>query len=96
MGIYGVKMKGVLPWASHSGARDFYPALAALVRPVQQFFPTAHFFTLCFPIAQLPDQAVVLGRLSLNMCPWSCPFLKGPTGQIKPAARVWYYWIGLD
>jgi hypothetical protein len=53
----------------HAGARDFYPALAALVSPVQNiFFLAAHFFTLCVSIAQQSGQAVVLGRLSLSMC----------------------------
>ncbi len=52
-----------------AGTRDFYPALAALVSPVQSiFFPhrvTVHYFDLCVPIAQEPWQAGVLGRLSL-------------------------------
>jgi hypothetical protein len=59
----------------HAGIRDFYPALAALVSPVQNKNFTAHFFTLCVPIAQQPGQAVVPGRLSLNMRLWSSPFL---------------------
>jgi hypothetical protein len=54
-------MKGVLPclvrWALHAGTKDFYPALAALVSPVQNIF------NLCVPIAQQPEQAVVQGRL---------------------------------
>jgi hypothetical protein len=72
--LWGKNERG--PSMGSSGAKDFYPALAALVRPVKKFV-TVNFFTLCFPIAQLPDQAVVLGRLSLYMCLWSCPFLKG-------------------
>jgi hypothetical protein len=65
-------MKGVLPcllrWACHAGTKDFYPALAALVSPVQNtFFLTAHYFTLFIPIAQQPGQEVMPGRLSLNM-----------------------------
>jgi hypothetical protein len=35
-------MKGLLPWlvrwARRAGTRDFYPALAALVSPVQNIF----------------------------------------------------------
>jgi hypothetical protein len=63
-------MKGVLPWsvrwARRAGTIDFYFALAALVRPVQNIiFLGEHFFTLLVPIAQQPGQAVVLGRLSL-------------------------------
>ncbi len=46
-----------------------YPSLAALVSPVQNiFFLTIHFFNLCVPIAQQPGQAVVQGRLSMNVC----------------------------
>ncbi len=70
MGAYGVQMKGVLPWLALWArcTRDFfYSALAALVSPVQNIsFLVAHFFTLCFPIAQQP-KAVVPGRLSLSM-----------------------------
>ncbi len=59
MGTYGVQMKGVPPWmvrwARRVCTRDFYPALAALVSPVQNiFFFTTHFFTSCVPIAQQP------------------------------------------
>jgi hypothetical protein len=39
MGTQRVQMKGILPWlvrwARHAGTRDFSPALAALVSPVQ-------------------------------------------------------------
>ncbi len=49
----------------------FYPAFGALVSPEQNIFSPLHtFFTLCLPIAQKPRQAVVLGRLSRNMCLW--------------------------
>jgi hypothetical protein len=66
-------MKGVLPWlvcwAVQDGTKDICPALAALVSPVQNsFFFTVHFFNACVPIAQQAGQAVVKGRLSLNMC----------------------------
>jgi hypothetical protein len=65
-------MKGVLPWlvrwARRAGTRDFYPALAALVSPVQNvFFLTVHCLNLCVSIAQQAGQAVVQGRLSLNV-----------------------------
>jgi hypothetical protein len=43
-----VQMKGVLPWlvrwARHAGTIDFYPALAALVSPVQNIFSTHTLF----------------------------------------------------
>jgi hypothetical protein len=65
-------MKGFLPslvrWARHAGTRDFYPALVALVSPVQNIFSSP--YTLCVPIAQQSGQAVVQGRLSLNVCLW--------------------------
>ncbi len=62
--------EGVLPWlvrwAHGAGTRDLYPALAALVNPVQNiFFLAAHYFTLFVPIAQQPERAVVPGHLSL-------------------------------
>ncbi len=65
-------MKGVLPWvvrwAHLAGTGDFYPALAALVSPVQNhFFPHPTLFHFMFTIAQQLGQAVVPGRLSLNM-----------------------------
>jgi hypothetical protein len=66
-------MNGILPclvrWACRAGTRDFYPALAALDSPVQKyFFLTLHYCNLCVPIAQQPGQAVLHGRLSLNLC----------------------------
>ncbi len=48
--------------------RDFHPVLAAMVSPVQSiFFLIVHCFNLWVPIAQKPGQAVVQGRLSLNV-----------------------------
>ncbi len=49
MGTQRVQMKEALPWlvrwACHDGTRDFCPALAALVGPVQNiFFLTVHYF----------------------------------------------------
>jgi hypothetical protein len=76
MGTQRVLMKEVLPWfvrwARCAGKKDFCPALAALVGPAQNiFFPLRTlFFTLFVPIAQQAGQAVVPGRLSLNMCLW--------------------------
>jgi hypothetical protein len=47
--------------------RYFFPALVAFVSPVQNiFFLTVH--NLCVPLAQQAGQAVVHGRLSLNVC----------------------------
>jgi hypothetical protein len=54
-------------WARRAGTRDFYPALAALVSLVKRFL-TVHYLNLYVLIAQQPDQAVVQGRLSLNVC----------------------------
>jgi hypothetical protein len=64
-------MKGVLRWLVHwarfcVGTRDFYPALAALIG-TNNFFLTAHYFKAFVLQAW---QAVVPGRLSLNMCLW--------------------------
>jgi hypothetical protein len=84
MGTYRVKMKGVIPWlvrwACRAGTRDFYPALAALVRPVQNiFFLTVHFSTICFDhIDQQPGQAVVPGRLSLILVSLAIPNIVSP------------------
>ncbi len=68
-------MKGALPrlarWARRAGTREFFPALAALVSPVQNIFLAAHFFPLCVPIAQQPGQAIVPGCLSLYLCLWA-------------------------
>ncbi len=56
-------------WACQGGTRDSNLALAALVSPVQKiFFLTAEYFNLCVSVAQQPGQAVVQGRLSLNVC----------------------------
>jgi hypothetical protein len=64
-------MKGVLPWlvrwACRAGTRDFCPALAALVSPIQNIF-TVLCFNSFVPIAQQAGQAAVLGRLSLSLC----------------------------
>jgi hypothetical protein len=59
-----VLMKGTLPrlvrWARRDSTRDICPALAALVRPVQNiFFPPHTSFTSFVPIAQRAGQAVV-------------------------------------
>jgi hypothetical protein len=75
MGTQRVQIKGVLPWlvrwTRRAGTIEFRPALAALVSPVQNIiFLTVHFFTLLVSIAQQPEQAGVLGRLSL--CIWQC------------------------
>jgi hypothetical protein len=54
MGTQRVQMKGVRPWlvrwARRVATRDFYPALAALVSPVQNiFFPHRALFQFMFP-----------------------------------------------
>jgi hypothetical protein len=65
-------MKEVPSCLIRAGTKDFYPALAALVGPVENiFFLTAYYFNIFIPIAQQPGQAVMPGRLSLIMCLWS-------------------------
>ncbi len=52
----------------------FFPAFAALVGPVQGiFFLAVHYVNSIVPIAQQAGQAVVQGRLSLNLCLWFLP-----------------------
>ncbi len=52
--------------------KRFLSCLDAQVSPVQDIFLLpAHFFTLFVPNAQQAGQAVVPGRLSLNMRLWS-------------------------
>jgi hypothetical protein len=75
MGAQRVQMKGVLPclvrWTCLAGTRDFCSALAALIGPVQIFFPlTVHYFISVAPVEQQAGKAAVLGRLSLSMCLW--------------------------
>ncbi len=67
-----VQMRGVLPWLVRwTCTRDFCPALAALVGPVENiYFLTVHYFNFFVPIAQQARQAAVLDRLSLSMCLW--------------------------
>jgi hypothetical protein len=56
-------------WACRAGTRDFCPALAALVGPVQNvFFLTVHNFHSFVHIGQQAGQAVVLGRFSHSTC----------------------------
>ncbi len=76
MGTHRVQMKGFIPWlfrwASRAGSRDFCSALAVPFGPSPKyFFPHRTLFSIPFsPIGQQAGQAVVLGRLSLNMCLW--------------------------
>jgi hypothetical protein len=66
-------MKGVLPWmvrwARRAGTRDFCPALAAPLGPVQNIFLLMHTISLHLSLAQQAAQAVVLCRCLL-MCLW--------------------------
>jgi hypothetical protein len=67
MGTQRVQMKGVLPWlvrwACRAGTRDFCPAFAAPVCPVQNiFFLTVHYFNFFVPIALQAGQAALLAR----------------------------------
>ncbi len=66
----GTHTKGVLPslvpWFLRASTRDFRPALAALVGPVQNiFFLTGHYFPSFVPIAQQAGKAAVPRHLSL-------------------------------
>jgi hypothetical protein len=55
--------------ACHTGTRDFWSALAALVGSVKNIFLlTVQYFNYFVPIAQQAGQAAVLGRLSLSVC----------------------------
>jgi hypothetical protein len=72
-GEWGLKVgiPWLVRWVRRAGTRDFYPAVAPLVSPVQNIFLlTINYFNLCVPIAQQPGQAVVQGNLSLNVCLW--------------------------
>jgi hypothetical protein len=68
--------EGDLPWLFHwarpAGTRDFCPALAALVGPVQNmFFLAVPYFNSFVPFAQQAGgHAVMPGHLVLNMCLW--------------------------
>jgi hypothetical protein len=71
MGTQRVQVKGVLPWlvhrALHTGTRDFCPAQAQ----GGPFFPHRTLFRfICPHRLQQAGQAVVQGRLSLNVCLW--------------------------
>jgi hypothetical protein len=62
MGTHRVQMKRVLPWllcwACRAGTRNFFPALAALVSPVQSIFYLAvHNISI-----HLPPSTSKLGR----------------------------------
>jgi hypothetical protein len=46
----------ILPWLLWSAQYKIF------------FFLTEHYFNLCVPVAQQTGQAVVQGRLSLNVC----------------------------
>jgi hypothetical protein len=75
MGTQKGQKKGVLPWlvrlAYSASRRDFCSALAALVGPVLNIFSSP--YTISIPLSPSPSNlAVVLGRLSLKMCLWSC------------------------
>jgi hypothetical protein len=77
MGTHGVHMEGVLPrlvcLAYRACTTDFVLFLAALVGPGQNIFPLPYTISLnlspSFSKLQA-GQAVVLRRLSLNMCLW--------------------------
>ncbi len=75
MGTQRVEKNGVLhwlvSWACHAGTKDFCPAFAALVSPVQNiYFLTVHYINLCVLIAQQAGHEAVLGRLSFSMFLW--------------------------
>jgi hypothetical protein len=61
----------MVSWACCAGTRYFCSALAALVRPIQNFiFFTVHYSNAFVPIAQQVGQTAMLGRLSLRVCLW--------------------------
>ncbi len=54
----------------HASTKGFSPSVAALFSPIQNIlFFTVHYFNSFVRIAQQAGQAVVQGRLSLNVCP---------------------------
>ncbi len=54
----------------HAGTKGFCPSVAALVSSIQNIlFLTVYYFNSFVRIAQQAGQAVVQGRLSLNVCP---------------------------
>jgi hypothetical protein len=68
-----VQMKGVLSWlvrwALRAGTRDFCPALVVLVGPIQNIFSSPYIISIYLsPLPSKLGQAVVPGRLSLNVC----------------------------
>jgi hypothetical protein len=73
MGTQKVQMKGFTPWlvrwAHRASTNDFYPALAALVSPVQNVFFIVHYFNLRVPNAQQPEsfaQSLLLADFKEN------------------------------
>jgi hypothetical protein len=63
----GPSLVGSLSLSCNS-TRDFCPALAALVGPVQNiFFLTVHYFNSFVPITQQAGQAAVLDRLYVSL-----------------------------
>jgi hypothetical protein len=72
-------MTGVLPWlirwARRASTIDFYPALAALVSPVQ---------IIVSPHCPEPGQAVVMGRLSHALRRLSTTVTVCITSQLLP------------
>jgi len=76
IGTQGVHMKGAFPWlvcwAPCAGTRNFYPAMAALVRPSTNIFSSPYTFSLYLSPSpsELAGQAVVPCRLSFNDCLW--------------------------
>jgi hypothetical protein len=73
IGTQRVQMKGVLPLlfslALHAGIKEFCPALAALVGPVQKyFFLTIHYLNSLVPIAQSCSVAYLVMCVSGEWC----------------------------
>jgi hypothetical protein len=66
------RMKGVFSWlvplACCAGKKDFCPALAALVGPVQNIFSSP--YTISMHLSPSPSRPVVLGRLALGVGLW--------------------------
>jgi hypothetical protein len=87
-------MKGVLPWlvccALRAGTRDFCPALAALKWPrTKYFFPLPYTISIHLsPSANQARQAVVPGRLSLNMWLWDVLERAGKVGRLEQKRRL--------
>ncbi len=88
-GTQRVQMKGVLPWlfrwACAAGTRDFCPALAALIGPVQNIFSSP--YTISMPLSLSPSK---LGR---QLCWVACLLVSVSGADRAKYFRVYYFFL---